>query len=815
MNVRSQLESISRAKQHPITLDRPAPDFFEGAVLGNGGLGAIVTTRPDAVVIHFGHNNVWDIRIAEENREKLGTFQEIFAKIMEISPEHDHLHENEWYRDYCRMARENYAKPYPCPMPCGSLLLGFDRREAEILGHKIDISTGICEVYFLIEGKQAVLEIFVEPQTDQVWLRMVDGQGEWITSPFNRIKLIPDPERSQDLPRFVAAVAEEKQLIMFEQTLPYREDFRQRTEPHPQDRAFRLSVRTADAFRMVENPLHYETYGIKGDFSGADSREQVLTGADLLQNKPFLAVVQLEEGLLSDLLPKPTSPPVPELAQYEQAREESIRHYDEFWGRSAVELEDELLEKIWYWNLYFFQCAVKAGVTCPGLFANWSYRKIGTSWHGDYHFNYNAQQPFWAAFSSNHVDRHVAYVDLVHHILPISRSWANDYYGLRGACFPHSAYPVDMTMMPYPIPTWGWEICETPWTVQSLWWHYLYTMDRDFLKHRAFVPIKESVRFLADYMTRPEAHGDSQGDGKCHIFPTVVPELYGLTPFFKMNKDCLVDLTLAKFVFKAYLSACRILGFELEEKETIEAVEYILRHYPDYPTANSEKYGEVLVCVEGEDPQIVYNTPNSLMTVFPGEEHGIHSVEERELLRNTYMNHLNEGGNELVFYSLQGARLGLLDLQKFKRQIHYCMLPNGTCTDKLLQSGGRYHDATDFNFMGRMGIWFENFALPAVINECLMQSYNGQIRLFPNWPKGQKASFSNLRAVGGFLISAAYDGENVEWVELFSEAGGRLRMHPLWSRSTVSLNDRKPEPVTGPMIEWETRKGDVLRFSKG
>ena len=46
------------------------------------------------------------------------------------------------------------------------------------------------------------------------------------------------------------------------------------------------------------------------------------------------------------------------------------------------------------------------------------FRSIGTAWHGDYHMNYNTQQPFWVAFSSNHVDKHLAYVDLVDHLLP-------------------------------------------------------------------------------------------------------------------------------------------------------------------------------------------------------------------------------------------------------------------------------------------------------------------------------------------------------------------------------------------------------------
>ena len=80
----STIDSVERAKLHPITSNRPAVDFFEGAVLGNGGLGAIVTTRPDAVVIYFGHNDVWDIRLAEDNKDKIGTFSEIFEKVKAI-----------------------------------------------------------------------------------------------------------------------------------------------------------------------------------------------------------------------------------------------------------------------------------------------------------------------------------------------------------------------------------------------------------------------------------------------------------------------------------------------------------------------------------------------------------------------------------------------------------------------------------------------------------------------------------------------------------------------------------------------------------
>jgi hypothetical protein len=87
---------------------------------------------------------VWDIRIAENNRNKIGTFKEVFSKVKAISDTLTLLTQDPWYNEYSSMTTENYRKPYPRPFPCGSVLLGFDRRNAEMVGHRLDISNGLC-----------------------------------------------------------------------------------------------------------------------------------------------------------------------------------------------------------------------------------------------------------------------------------------------------------------------------------------------------------------------------------------------------------------------------------------------------------------------------------------------------------------------------------------------------------------------------------------------------------------------------------------------------------------------------------------------
>lgn len=797
-----KLDPVARAGSHPIIRERPGPDFFEGALLGNGGLGAVVTTRPDAVVVHFGHNNVWDIRLAEDNKEKIGTFKEVFEKVKAIPVDAPSLESDPWYRDYMRMTRANYDKPYPRPFPCGSLVLGFDRREVELLGYRLDIATGMCVVHLLIGQQPAQLQLFTDMEQDRLWIRLTDAGIKPMANCFERVKLIPDPDTPKSMPAYKASENADSGVLSFRQVLPFNAP--EHGEPgkaSKKDRAFCLSVRVNGKLETT----------VRQDWEGRPKRMGALERATVSRD-PFVACVQLDEDLASDIGAVAGDVPEPADAGFVSAANRAQDVWREYWNRSGVALDDPFLEQVWYWNQYFFNCAAKAGVNCPGLFANWSYRGIGTAWHGDYHMNYNTQQPFWLPFSSNRVEKNLPYVELVERLMPISQQWAREYYGLRGAYFPHSAYPVEMTMSPYPVPTWGWEICETPWSVQGLWWHYLYTMDKDFLRQRAFTPIREAVLFLVDYMKRPEAHGPQWGDDKYHVFPTVPPELYGLKPGFKYNNDCLVDLTLIKFMMKAYLEAAGVLDAEKDEAETLRDVRDILDHFPEYPTAES-KHGKVFVSVPGEHSEVVFNVPNSLMTVFPGEDHGLHSPKDVfGVLANSFRNHQNEGGNDLVFLNLQAARLGLLDLDRFKRQVNYCLMENGTCADLVLQTHGRYDDTTAFDFMRPMGVWFENFALPVVLNECLMQSCNGTIRLFPNWPLERPASFATLRAVGAFLVSASCANGEIGQVEILSEAGTLLRVLNPWKTGARVIASTGETVVKEETVEIPTKAGETIRL---
>ena len=755
---------ISFAKKHSIKKDVAAPDFFEGALMGNGNLGVVVCTRPDGMVLYFGHNNIWDIRIEEGHKDKVGTFGEMWQRILD---EKDTFATAPWHTEYNQALAQSYTKLYPRPYPASALYLFFDRKEYEVLGHELDISCGLLTVTLEhSSGGKYYIKVFVSQQSDTVFCETVDEDGR-PAEVFYRMVLEPHAPDA-GLPPYT--VLENG----FTQVLPYN------------DYEGTLRAGVDKGFSVL--------YRINGtaDRTGLSAKLQGTSSV----------TIQITEGYYDAIQA------VREVTAGSSAVEWELteRVWHDYWRCSGIHVEDEFLEHIWYINSYFIRCALSENCRCPGLFANWMYGNIGTAWHGDYHMNYNTQQPFWGLMATNRQALHMPYVRLAEEILPVSKSWAKDFYKLDGACFPHTAYPVPMTVMPYPCTDWGWEIFETPWTVQSLWWHYTYTRDKELLRTRLYPVMREAALFLVQYMTR-DGSGCKQ-DGKYHLFPTIVPELYGLTNGLLKNQDGIADLTLTKFLFKAMLTAISDLELEQEEAELAEQLRSILAAYPDYPTAGSRR-GEVFISVETEDPDnVIYNVPTNLMPIFPGEDIDGQSTSDRdlEIAKRSWRYHYNEGGNDVVFYHMAGARLGILDTEKFKRQVRYSLMPNETAADRVTLTGGRYSDSMPFDFMCRMGIWFENFSLYAVINECLIWGHTDVVHLFPNWDMNKEAAFCSMRTKGAFLVSASCGNGTVGSVTVYSECGGEFKMKNPW-RSAI---DQHNKVYDGDVIRIHMEMGDEI-----
>jgi alpha-L-fucosidase 2 len=766
------LDASAIARRHSITNTLPTPNFFEGMLLGNGDVGVCVTLRPDALGLHIGKEDAWDIRVSEDHYQHVLRFDELLALWARAGdeakrqgkPEMIYLEENvEFLRDYTRKVSASYRKPWPRPWPCGIVWIHWDSRLLKLRKQMLDPSNGLYTADFIyddLRGTQSPfrLSCFVSRDANHVCV-WADG-----AAPIESVVYVPNRDSAAQMPppELKTARGAFSCFQVFPATAPT--DAVPNPPPSPEDSSFALSGRyRLEEFRLDVAPL---------------------TPRDAKDNR---ATAEAEVVRWSSM-------PAPELQRA------SARSWAGFWAKSAVRFEDAELERIWYQNQYLLACCLREGKQAPGLFGNWSSGRIGTAWHGDYHMNYNTQQVFWGVFSSNHVEQHLPYVDLCEKLTVLGESYASEKFGLPGAFYFHSAYPVPSKVNPYPAPPWGYEVCETPWTVQSLWWHYLYTQDREFLK-RAYPMLRAASRFLAAYVTKG-------ADGKYHIIPTVSPENWGFTVDMRLNKDCIMDIALSQFLLKATADASAILGVDAGERAKWAEIG---ASFLDYPAADGP-YGRVWIDVPGAPVEWVYNVPVTLAPVFPGEQVGLDAgPQHMDIARRTTRTVRLEGGNDLVYLPMIQARLAELDLGAFKKEVNYCRLPNGISNDRVRQIGGRYTDGTDYDFMMRMGVWTENLSLPGVLNECMMQSYSGVLRLFPNTTGLGSASFRDLRAVGAFLVSAAWDGRTVSGLKIRSEQGAPLRLWSPWE-GEIRVSPQAQVRRNGRVLEMPTRAGETYSF---
>jgi len=280
----------------------------------------------------------------------------VFNRVKSIPDTLSLLTQDPWYREYSQMAQENYRKPYPRPFPCGSVLLGFDRRNAEMIGHRLDISNGLCEVFLKTKDKKDIrLQIFTNMEKDQVWMRLVDQKDNLCENIFDRIRVLIDPSTPAEFPKAKSEEDLSVGVLAFRQVLPYEEPDKYDTEKgHPKDKAFRLAAK-------VNGPLEKTTrINWDGNSVGMSSLEAGLTRKD-----QFISSITLHEGLNKDLSSEAPVTATLRSDDMTASFERNENQWREYWNKSGVKLSDQFLEMIWYHNLYFLNCATKEGVTTP------------------------------------------------------------------------------------------------------------------------------------------------------------------------------------------------------------------------------------------------------------------------------------------------------------------------------------------------------------------------------------------------------------------------------------------------------------------
>jgi hypothetical protein len=471
--------------------------------------------------------------------------------------------------------------------------------------------------------------------------------------------------------------------------------------------------------------------------------------------------------------------------------------WESFWSTSGVALDDAELTRIWYRNLYFLRCVSKPGVEAVGLYAGLV--DDNPNWHGSHTLNYNSEQTFWPAYITNHVDLAEPYERMISRYLPRARWYARETYNCGGAHFPHNVFAHE-TLDPAACRTrnhrmhafspYAQSLCVSGWAVQNLWLHWKYQPDREYLEKTAYPAVRDVAVFYADFMDQCPA----DAAGKVSLGPTFCPEHRGLG-----ERDCTADLAFFRFTFRAAIEGAAVLG---RDAELAGRLRRELDRLPDYPLYG--KPDPIVTDVRGAAP-IDYNIAVPVLPVFPANQVTWFSGDEqKQLFRRTIEKVQWNGYNSSIIMSVARARLGLPDTWSWvKREMQRRGRPNGTIT---LAAGDR------------CGHFTEQFAAAGAVSELLLQSVGDVLRVFPAWPREKAARFENLRAQGGFLVSAEQDRGQIAHVGVVSTVGGKLRLLSPWPAVRVEADQKtiaRLQPDGKGIVEIETRAGEKVVLRPG
>jgi hypothetical protein len=454
--------------------------------------------------------------------------------------------------------------------------------------------------------------------------------------------------------------------------------------------------------------------------------------------------------------------------------------WHEFWARSGVELGDRDLQQWWYRMLYFARTISQPGGRFPaGIMPPLATDK--TPWHADLHFNYNSWQPFWSVISPNHPDLADPWISYVHSLLPRAQWQAKEVFDCEGVFYtishfmhePDPAICKSVNKRALVMNPWGMTIGMVGMTAQNLWHKHLCDPDRAYLEAKIYPSLREAARFYLSFMKQC----GKDAAGKILLGPSFSPE-HGAMGI----DNCPFDIAYVHYTFDAFDKASKELGKDRALAAECLAMKALLADYPVALDPNGKPVVVDWVGCKYREVEL-HSLTVPVVPVFPAEQVTWFSPEPvKDLFRHTIKDAIHSGNNSQVILNIAKARLSMPEaVADTKVWFKSRELPNG-----LFVWQGHEHGT----FMP------ESIGVAAVVTEFLMQSVGDIIRVFPCWPKEQNAKFTNLRAQGGFLVSAEQKVGKVTKLEITSTVGGTLRVLNPWSGQVVEQMTQPGQRVT-------------------
>ncbi len=402
-----------------------------------------------------------------------------------------------------------------------------------------------------------------------------------------------------------------------------------------------------------------------------------------------------------------------------------------FYPQSFLSLPDTRLESFYWIQIYKLASATRADRPAIDLMGPW-FRTTG--WPAIW-WNLNIQLSYYPVYTANHLELGESLCrmldnNLTNLIQNVKPEWQHDSAAISRV----TSYDCRGKV--------GNEVGNLIWTCQNYWRQCRYAADDARLKNHCLPLLRRCVNYYRHLL-------EKGSDGKLHLPPTYSPE-YGAAP------DCNYDLALLRW-------GCQTLVIEHERLQLADPLlpewKNILATLTDYPTS-----AKGLDIGRGVALGHSHRHYSHLLMIYPLYLMNWEQPERRALIEQS-LDHWIGFKGALQGYTYTGASSICASIGRREQAVALL----NAFLDSYIKPNTMYLEGSPVIETPLSGA--------QSIQDLLLQSWGGKIRVFPGVPPSWKeATFHNLRAEGGFLVSAARRDGKTLWVRVTSAKGGTCRV---------------------------------------
>ena len=480
--------------------------------------------------------------------------------------------------------------------------------------------------------------------------------------------------------------------------------------------------------------------------------------------------------------------------------------WKKFWQQSSVSVPDTAIQKQYNLVQYFYGSASRIDAPPMPLQGVWTADNGSIPpWKGDYHNDLNTQMTYMAYQESGRFNEGASYINFLRSRKKIFEDFAKDFFGTKGL-----ACPGVMSYAGQPLGGWG-QYSMSPtmsaWSAHLFYLHWLYTADQKFLQEKAY-PWCSAVGECMLGLLKPDKKG------RLTLPISTSPEIYDNSSKAWLEPNSNFDIMCLKMLFLSLQEMAIV-----DHKKT-EAIKWknAAEGLGDFHTKSD---GTLLLDAKTEMPyshrhlsNLIGMYPFNLITNAGGEKE-ITTIQS-SLKQWDSLGTKAWTGYSFSWMSCLRARVGDAEeaLRNLEIFVKAFILKNGFHANgdqtKLGYSKSRNRD---FTLEG-------NFLAAQAVQEMLLQSWSNQpgkpntgiIRIFPAVSnKWKDASFKDLRAEGGYKVSAVRKNNQTQNFSIYAAKSGlvhiqnNFKTEPNWNIKGV----RK----IGDVFEVLLMKGQTLRVS--